>query len=95
MSNLDLQKESISLHISPGEGEGCLSQYSGLENSLGCLVHGVTKSWTCLSDFYFHFSYMKPKGLLYKQEHLDSNYIYHILSNFLPRALMEDGYYLV
>ena len=28
-------------------------QYSGLENSMDCIVHGVIKSWTWLSDFYF------------------------------------------
>ena len=31
-------------------------QYSGLENFMDCIVHGVTKSWTRLSDFHFHFS---------------------------------------
>ena len=29
-------------------------QYSGLENSMDCIVHGVTKSWAQLSDFHFH-----------------------------------------
>ena len=29
---------------SPGEGIGYLIQYSGLENSMDCIVHGVTKS---------------------------------------------------
>ena len=28
-------------------------QYSGLENSMDCIVHGVAKSWTQLSDFHF------------------------------------------
>ena len=31
-------------------------QYSGLENSMDCIVHGVTKSQTQLSDFHFHSS---------------------------------------
>ena len=31
---------------SPGEGNGYLFQYSGLENSMGYIVHGVTKSRT-------------------------------------------------
>ena len=35
---------------SPGEEIGYPLQYSGLENSMDCLVHGVTKSWTQLSD---------------------------------------------
>ena len=38
----------------PGEGNSYPLQYSGLENSMDCTVHGVTKSWT-LSDFNFHF----------------------------------------
>ena len=29
---------------SPGEGNGNPLQYSGLENSTDCVVHGVTKS---------------------------------------------------
>ena len=32
---------------SPGEGgNGYTFQYSGLENSIDSLVHGVTKNWT-------------------------------------------------
>ena len=31
---------------SSGEGKGYPLQYSGLENSMDCIVHGVTKSWT-------------------------------------------------
>ena len=31
-------------------------QYSGLENSIYCIDHGVAKSWTRLSDLHFHFS---------------------------------------
>ena len=37
---------------SPGEGKGYPLQYSGLENSMDCIVHGVTKSRTWLSDFH-------------------------------------------
>ena len=29
-----------------GEWNGYLLQYSGLENSMDCIVHGVAKSWT-------------------------------------------------
>ena len=29
-------------------------QFSGLENSIDCIVHGVAKSQTQLSDFHFH-----------------------------------------
>ena len=39
---------------SSGEGKGYPLQYSGLENSMDCIVHEVPKSWTQLSDFHFH-----------------------------------------
>ena len=39
---------------SPGEGNGNRLQYPGLENSTGCIVHGVAKSQTRLSKFHFH-----------------------------------------
>ena len=38
---------------SPGEGKGYPLQCSGLENSMGCIVHGVAKNRTQLSDFHF------------------------------------------
>ena len=38
---------------SPGEGKGYPPQYCGLQNSVDCIVHGVTKSQTRLN--YFHF----------------------------------------
>ena len=37
----------------PGEGKGYPLQYSGLENSMDCIVHGVAKSRTWLSNFHF------------------------------------------
>ena len=38
---------------SPGEGNSYTFQYSGLQNSMDCIVHGVAKSWTWLSNFHF------------------------------------------
>ena len=38
---------------SPEEGNGYPLQYSGLENSMDCTIHGVAKSWTQLSNFDF------------------------------------------
>ena len=43
---------------SAGEGKDYLLQYSGLEKSMDCIVHGVTKSRTGLSDFHFHVNYV-------------------------------------
>ena len=42
---------------SPGEGNGYPVQYSGLENSMDCVVHEVAKSQTWLSDFHFQQSF--------------------------------------
>ena len=44
----------------PGEGNGYPLQYSGLENSIDCIVHGVTKSQTRLSDFHFYYGWYLP-----------------------------------
>ena len=41
---------------SPGEGKGYPLQCSGLENSVDCIVHGVTKSQTRVNNFYFPYS---------------------------------------
>ena len=41
---------------SPGKGKGYPLQYSGLENSMHCIAHGVTKSRTLLGNFHVHFS---------------------------------------
>ena len=37
------------LGSSPGEGKGYPLQYSGLENSMDCIFHGIAKSPTVLS----------------------------------------------
>ena len=60
-------KESASnvgdLSLIPGlgrslaEGKGYPLRYSGLENSMDFIVHGVAKSWTRLSDFHFTSRY--------------------------------------
>ena len=42
------------LERSPGKGKGYPLQYSGLEYSKDCIVHGVTKSQTWLSNFHLH-----------------------------------------
>ena len=58
---------------SSGEGTGYSLQYSGLENSMDCIVHRVAKSWTLLSDFHFHFKDYSPQAPLSmgfpRQEH--------------------------
>ena len=48
---------------SPGEGNSYPLQYSGLENSMDCIVHGVAKSRTQLNDFH-----LGPEGDLGNSE---------------------------
>ena len=42
----DLGSFGPGLGRSPGEGNSYLLQYSGLENPMACIVHGVAKSQT-------------------------------------------------
>ena len=50
---------------SPGEGNCYPLQYSGLENLMDCIVHGVAKRWTQPSDFHFHFFHLQ---IIFKAE---------------------------
>ena len=47
---------------SPGVGIGHPLQYSDLENSMDCIVHGVAKSRTWLSDFIFKLNAISQFG---------------------------------
>ena len=49
---------SPGLGRSPREGRGYPLQYFGLENSMDCIVYGVAKSRTPLSDFHLHFHHI-------------------------------------
>ena len=44
------------LRRSPGEGNSYPLHYTGLENSIDSVVHGVAKSRTQLSDFHFIYN---------------------------------------
>ena len=47
------------LRRSPGQGKGYPLQYPGLENTVDCIVHVVTKRQTWPSDFLFTFSHSR------------------------------------
>ena len=57
------------LERSLGEGKGYPFQYSGLENSMDCIVHKVTNSLTQLSNFHFHMSFHKTWVVYYFNLH--------------------------
>ena len=59
---------AYSVHV--GEGNDIPLQYSCLENPMDegawqAAVHGVTKSWTRLSDFTFHFHALEKEMATY------------------------------
>ena len=64
---------------SPADGKGYPLQYSGLENFMGCIVHGVAESQTQLRDFHFtslHFH----DGVIVKYKSYDEcNVIFIVL----------------
>ena len=64
---------------SPGEGKGSPLQYSGLENSMDYIIHGVAKSRTQLRDF--HFTSLQPHS--YKNMN-SANNLNHLGSTFSP-----------
>ena len=56
--------QSLGQEDPPGEGKGYPRQYCGLENSMDCIVHGVTKCRTWLSDF--HFLSLSPPSCYFR-----------------------------
>ena len=63
---------------SPSEGKGYPLQYSGLENSMSCIVHVLPKSQTQLSDFHFvslHWVSSKGPFESYKCYLFDKKYL--------------------
>ena len=70
---------------SAGEGKGSPLQYSGLENSMDCIVHGVAKSPTGLSNCHFHSQTLTvPKLYIRSPEliHLTTESLYPLMSIF-------------
>ena len=62
---------------SPGEGNRYPRQYSSLENSMDCIVHGVAKSQTRLSDFHFHLYVFTNKQKREKRYHKTTTQRYY------------------
>ena len=70
---------------SPGEGKGYPLQYSGLENSMDHIVHGVAKSWTRLGDFH-------PLRTHMSSIHQDGQGLnWTLLLSFQVLVLLENG----
>ena len=59
---------------SPGEGKGYPLQYSGLENSMDCIVHGVAKSWI-RQQLSLHRVFLRASKNVLKLDNVDSDMI--------------------
>ena len=71
------------LGISPGEGKGYPFQYSGLENSMDCIVHGVAKSQRGISDFHFHF------GEVVVEERIKNILLHNVCFNIMVSTVLS------
>ena len=86
------------LGISPAEGKGTLLQYSGLENSMDCIVHGVAKNEKWLSNFYFHIHELIIDFSFWSSDHFNTIYlevqvyISNCLSNSSFKILTSGGF---
>ena len=77
---------------SPGEGKGYPFQYSGLENCMDCIVHGVVKSQTtwghvCSVWFSMCFRWLEPVTFLFGSDPPDTGFInmsYSSVPNMTP-----------
>ena len=76
------------LERSLGKGNSYQLQYFGLENSMDCIVHEVTKSWTRLRDFHLSYNITLVSGV----QHDDSIFfidftLYRFIIIFWPSWL--------
>ena len=69
------------LRRSPGEGNGCPLQYSGLKNSMEWIVHGLTKTRIQLSDFHFTFKAIRRETTTRSLERQRDNWRNQALSS--------------
>ena len=79
---------------SPGEGKGYPLQDSVLENSMECIVHGVARSRTRLSDFHFQISlvskYLCLQNDAYELTMLDLSFRFRDLHDLVPTTLLME-----
>ena len=69
---------------SAGEEKGYSLQYSGLENSMDWIVHGVAKTpWTRVSDFTFTFT---P---LFKGEEVSTDYLLALFKMVTEKTALQ------
>ena len=80
------------LGSSPGERNGYPLQYSGLENSIDCIVHVVAKSWTGLSVFHFQWGHMCGRHLRNRNFDSSSPFTRQWVSSSVSQKGIQKGY---
>ena len=88
-----LSEEALQIAEERREEKVYSLQYSGLENSMDCIVHGVTKSQTRLSNFHSHpyvtigkTIALTRRTLVSKVMSLLFNMLSRLVIAFLPRS---------
>ena len=80
---------------STGEGKGYPFQYSGLENSMDCIVHGIAKSQTRPSNFHRLYQITKSLNAFFLQPSISTLLFFFLLSmqlfstSSLPKTLIH------
>ena len=79
---------------SPGEGKGFPLQYSGLQNSKDCIVHGFQRVGPWLSKFHsIHFAYFKRHNtFLHLSVKKESNLKNQLMADKFPWELQTHVY---
>ena len=75
---------------SPGEGKGYPFQYSGLENSMDCVVHGVGHDWATFTFFFtFHKCIYRSRYVVsYSQEYKLEDFVEIASSSMILRLVL-------
>ena len=73
-----------------GEGNGYPLQYSGLDNPVDCIVHGVAKSQTQLSNFHTHIANSMENSLEVPQKKIKLPY--NMPSNPTPGHILRENH---
>ena len=85
--------EDLQCGRSPGEGKGYPLEYSGLENSMDYIVHGVTKSRTQLSNFHFHATTETQRRQINVKKKKKKKQVCERRQNWIKFSLLKNSIY--
>ena len=79
----------LGLGRSPGEQKGYPLQYSGLENSMDCIVREVAKSWTWVSNSHFAITILHTIYIVLGVSHLKKWSVLVMSNSLWPHVLCQ------